>query len=179
MRFVRLGRRPVAWDEASNLDLPSSTIIVNWREPEDAVAALRRGYDLVLAPQRQACYLDHKHIDTPLEPGRLGTCTVMDSASFAPAHYVQDHIEGTGQGGRILGGQANLWTEAVPYHRNVEYMAYTRLAAIAEGLWHGRPAASRPHFYSSLEELRRRLLARGFSLYPGPFTDPRKGKEEG
>ena len=182
---LRLGRRPVAWDEASGLNLPRETIIINWRTPDAAARALERGYDLVLAPESR-CYLDRRHRDSPLEPGRLSTCTVVDSASFAPTRYVA--ASGAGDIARrdtgtaaatgaangaatILGGQANLWTEEILYHSQFEYMALVRLAAIAEGLWTGEPAAERPGFYENLDALRRALWRRGYDVYPGPLTE--------
>lgn len=183
---IELGRRPVAWDEASRLDLPRSTIIVNWRRPADAAAALDRGYDLVLAPERRAAYLDHKHRDTTLEPGRLGVCTVADSAAFAPQAYVADHVsvgESSESGGagapstsrapltsRILGGQANLWTEELLYHAHIEYMGIVRLAAVAAGLWSGEPAREDETFFPNLDRFRRRLSEQGYAVYTGPFS---------
>ncbi|MFP4209899.1 MAG: beta-N-acetylhexosaminidase [Alkalispirochaeta sp.] len=213
---VSLGRRPVVWDEASALDLPPGTIVVNWRGPEGARNALAGGYDLVLAPEQRSAYLDHKHLDSPLEPGRIGVCTVADAAGFAPTHYAETRgvpvgvdrggsvpggisdrgrsvpggIDGnaasgdsgpsgpTGTGGAgagppspgtILGGQGNLWTEGVHYHREIEYMAIVRLAAIAEGLWSGRPAADSTRFFEDLDTLRRCLSDNGYNVYPGTF----------
>lgn len=179
-RFVRLatelvgqlGRRPVAWDEAAGLDLPASTIILNWRRPADAAAAMKRGYDLVLAPESRAAYLDHKHLDSAEEPGRLGVCTVADSARFAPQSYVSAHLTADdATGGTILGGQANLWTEEILYFRHVEYMGIVRLAALSEGLWGGEAAERRDGFFGDLEALRRHLAGRGFAVYPGAFGE--------
>lgn len=73
-------RLPVA--AYPDLDLPGETIIANWREPEIVLTALERGYDTILAPYHRACYLDYKHLDTILEPGRLDVCTVTDSAAI-------------------------------------------------------------------------------------------------
>lgn len=175
------GKRPVAWDEAANLDLPKETIIINWRRAGDAAAALARGYDIVLAPERSAAYLDHKHRDTPHEPGRLGVCTVTDSASFSPESYVETNVAAEGlppreadrgdsgarRHGHITGGQGNLWTEEIPYLRNIEYMALLRLAAIADGLWGGSPMATRPSWRADIETLRHNLLRSGYNVYPG------------
>jgi len=200
---VALGRRPVVWDEASALDLPQGTIVINWRGPEGARNALAGGYDLVLAPEQRSAYLDHKHLDSPLEPGRIGVCTVADAAGFAPAHYARTRgvpavtdrggavpgnpvpgnpdaapaappspgtpSPGTPSPGTILGGQGNLWTEGVHCHREIEYMAIVRLAAIAEGLWSGRPAAESARFFENLDALRRRLSETGYNVYPGTF----------
>lgn len=172
--IVARGRRPVVWDEASALDLPGETIVVNWRGPEGSRNALRRGYDLVLAPERQAAYLDHKHRDSDLEPGRLGVCTVRDAAAFAPLRYAQDNAVLTSAGtdagspaGRILGGQANLWTEGVTSHRAVEYMAFVRLAAVAQGLWSGAPAVDGSDGIDRIRRFRRVLIHRGYNAYPG------------
>ncbi|MFW5693680.1 MAG: beta-N-acetylhexosaminidase [Alkalispirochaeta sp.] len=166
---IAAGRRPVAWDEASALELPPETIIVNWRGPEGAMNALHRGYDLILAPEGRAAYLDHKHRDSPLEPGRLGVCTITDSMSFAPAPYVAAHRRDTPVAGTIIGGQANLWTEGIRFHREIEYMAFLRLAAVAQGLWSGSPGTAAQGFPESLVALRERLHAHGYAVYPGSF----------
>lgn len=166
---LAVGRRPVAWDEASALDLPAETIIINWRGPEGAMNALHRGYDLILAPEGKATYLDHKHRDSPLEPGRLGVCTVNDSSAFAPEPYVAAHRTDQPASGTIIGGQANLWTEGIRFQRDVEYMAFLRLAAVAQGLWAGAPGSAIPGFPEHLEVLRERLLSAGYAVYPGSF----------
>jgi hexosaminidase len=35
----------------------------------------------------------------------------------------------------IIGAQANLWTEYITNEKHAEYMAFPRLAALAEALW--------------------------------------------
>lgn len=169
---LRRGKRPVAWDEASQLDLPAETIIANWRQPHFATSARERGYDIILAPQDRKAYLDHRHLDDPFESGRLGTCTVYDSASFEPYRYALDTKNRKEPvAGRVLGGQANLWTEGITSHRQAEYMALLRLAAISEGLWCGTPGTDRwdAGFSASLERLRTVMFRRGFNVYPGPL----------
>jgi hexosaminidase len=167
---ISLGRRPVAWDEAAGLDLPRETIIINWRDPSGARAALERGYDLIVAPERQGAYLDRKHLDDPLEPGRLSVATVGDAAAFAPRSYVAART-GTTQAGSVLGGQGNLWSEEILYHRHYEYMALVRLIALAQGFWSGVPADLLPEFFPILGRWRRRLNDRGIAVYSGPYTN--------
>jgi hypothetical protein len=41
---------------------------------------------------------------------------------------------------RILGGQANLWTEYIATGAHAEYMLFPRLAALAEAVWSQPPA---------------------------------------
>jgi hexosaminidase len=42
---------------------------------------------------------------------------------------------------RVLGAQAQLWTEYMPTPKHVEYMAFPRLSALAEVVW--TPAAGK------------------------------------
>jgi hexosaminidase len=190
---IRLGKTPLVWDEASRLDLPPTTIIANWREPEFAQAALERGYRIVLCPQGRRTYLDHKHTSSGLEAGRLSVCTVKDSSMFDPLRYVSESIVGssisystststsnsTPKPGKastpsfhepkVLGGQGNLWTEGVSSHRQIEYMAYVRLAALSQGLWTGVPAADswEQEFASRIDSWRTLFFSFGYSVYPG------------
>ena len=39
------------------------------------------------------------------------------------------------QGRHVLGTQGQLWTEYMPDYRQVEYMAFPRLSALAEVVW--------------------------------------------
>lgn len=175
------GRRALVWDEAARLDLPPETIVCNWREPIHAFEAIRRGHQVVVCPQQHRTYLDHSHSADPLEPGRLNVCTVVESATFEPHRHLRESI-GTGTQigllgdaelyAAVLGGQGNLWTEAVQSHRQAEYMSVVRLAALAEGLWTGTPGADRiDDFVARLEALRATLFAHGVNVYPGPLQE--------
>jgi hexosaminidase len=165
---LHLGKTPIAWDEAATLDLPRQTVIANWRGPEAAQHALSRGYRVILCPEQQKAYLDHKHLNAPGEAGRLNVCTVRESASFEPWEYCSSQVGAKGTAG-ILGGQGNLWTEGVQTERNIEYMAYLRLAALSEGLWTGQPGAATwdQSFRNRLQHWRSALFQRGKAVYPG------------
>jgi hexosaminidase len=128
------GKRMVGWDEILEGRVRKEAIIMSWRGPEGGIAAAKAGYDTVMCPQTKACYLDHKHLDLPEEPGNLGVCTVEDSYRFDPVPLELSAEEGK----RILGGQANLWSEFMYFGRQVEYMAYPRLCALAEVFWSPR-----------------------------------------
>lgn len=167
---LRLGKTPIAWDEAATLDLPQRIVIANWRGPQWAQRALSEGHTVILCPEQQKAYLDHKHLDTPSEAGRLNVCSVKESASFEPGGYCASQVgmkEATG----ILGGQGNLWTEGIQTERNIEYMAYVRLAAISEGLWTGEAGTTHwdSSFRTRLHHWRSALFQRGMAVYPGPL----------
>jgi hexosaminidase len=61
----------------------------------------------------------------------------------------------------VIGAQANLWTEHMESARRVDYMAFPRLAAFAEAVWHrgdGFPARLSGHL--------ERLAALGVNYRP-------------
>lgn len=128
------GRRAAGWDEVVEGAVPSDVVVLAWRSAERGLEAARAGHDVVMCPGAKACYLDHKHLDSPDEPGHLGVSTVRDSYAFEPLAGFDAE-----SAGRVLGVQGNLWTEIMYFGRQVEYMAFPRLSALAETGW--TPAA--------------------------------------
>jgi hexosaminidase len=168
------GKRMIGWDEilgetrgpGAAAGLRKDAIVMSWRGAEGGFRAARAGYDAVMSPQAKACYLDHKHLDLPEEPGNLGVCTVEDSYRFEPVPPELSEAEGA----HILGGQANLWTEFMYFGRNVEYMAFPRLCALSEAFW--SPAAKRGFgsFEARMAVHGGRLDLLGVARYRGPLS---------
>ena len=118
-----------------------------------------------MCPQTKACYLDHKHQDLPEEPGNLGVCTVEDSYRFDPVPEELTEAEG----GRILGGQANLWAEFLYFGRQVEYMAFPRLCALSEVFWSPREKRDFASFERRMGKHGERLDLLGVNRYRASF----------
>ena len=150
LMLAQRGRRMIGWDEILGPGLRGDSMIMSWRGREGGIAAARRGYDAIMSPQNKACYLDHKQLDLPEEPGNLGVCTLEDCYNFDPLPPGLSEAEGL----HILGAQANLWTEFMYFGRQVEYMAFPRLCALAESFW----GARRKRDFADFE---RRLLVHG------------------
>jgi hexosaminidase len=159
------GKRMIGWDEILDGGMRSDAVVMSWRGESGGIAAARIGRDAIMSPQTRACYLDHKHLDLPEEPGNLGVCTVEDSYSFDPVPSALSDAEGA----RILGGQANIWSEFLYFGRNVEYMAFPRLCALSEAFWSPRSLRSFRSFESRLGEHGRRLDLLGVARYRGPL----------
>ncbi|MEU7529877.1 beta-N-acetylhexosaminidase [Saccharothrix sp. NPDC042600] len=123
--LVRRGRRPHGWDEVLGVGpLPTKTVIASWRGEEAGLTALERGHDVVMCPEKHV-YLDYRQSDREDEPIPVGTVlTWEDVYAYEPA-----------AADRVLGAQANLWTEHLDSPRRLDYAAFPRLCAFAEVVW--------------------------------------------
>jgi hexosaminidase len=163
--IVSKGRRPVVWDEGISPYLSTEAIVTTWRGYQSGAQALALGYDIVLAPE-QNLYLDHRAADGEQEPVPVGFVrTLNDVLAFEPdklphlgtqpstqsefeaqgdrivanqAHESGEEPPRTARESRLLGVQAQLWTEHLNTPRRVDYAAYPRLSAFAEVAWSPR-----------------------------------------
>ncbi|HEX5201490.1 beta-N-acetylhexosaminidase [Paractinoplanes rhizophilus] len=125
------GRRLFGWDEILEGELAPGTTILSWRGLTGAIAAARRGYDVVSCPDDHV-YLDYRQSESPDEPIPVAIAlTVADAYAFDPVPAELSPAEAR----HILGGQANIWTEHADSPRAVDYLAFPRLCAVAEALW--------------------------------------------
>ena len=126
------GRRVYGWDEMlEGANLPEGTVIASWRGMTGAVTAANRGFDVVACPDHTV-YLDYRQSESPDEPIPVSIpLTVEDTYGFEP---VPEGLTAE-QAARVLGGQANVWTEHIDSARMLDFYVFPRLCAIAEALW--------------------------------------------
>ncbi|WP_058044245.1 beta-N-acetylhexosaminidase [Streptomyces roseifaciens] len=136
------GRRLAGWDEILEGGLAEGATVSSWRGYAGGVAAARAGHDVVMCPEQQV-YLDHRQAPGTDEPVPIGYVrTLEDVYRFDP---VPPGLTGA-EAARILGAQANLWSEVTENQQRVDYQAFPRLAAFAEAVWSDLPApAERDH----------------------------------
>jgi hexosaminidase len=132
------GRRLIGWDEILEGGLAENATVMSWRGIEGGIAAARAGHDVVLTP-REFTYFDYyQSADHDKEPLAIGGLLPLDKVStwepMPEALEPQYHAH-------ILGIQGQLWSEYLPNPKAVEYMAFPRMAALAEVAW--TPAAER------------------------------------
>ena len=183
-----LGKTPVAWDEVVQPDLPRSVVIQSWRGPGARSRALDAGFDAVhSAPY----YLDlfypadlHYAFDPETEAGanvvrdpRLAH--VRDGLQALSSYWEALTAEPAGSGGgRVLGGEACLWTELVS-DELLDTRLWSRMPAIAERFWSAADVRDTDDMYRRLaatqatlarmgpvdpvRDLRRRLTRSGLS----------------
>ncbi|MDQ0241629.1 beta-N-acetylhexosaminidase [Arthrobacter bambusae] len=125
------GRATSVWDEIGDGELPDGALVASWRGYEGGMSALKSGYDVVMCPEHRM-YLDHRQADGDDEPVPVGfVTTLQDVYGFEPLPAGADEAFP----GRLLGAQANIWTEHLDSPRRVHFAAFPRLSAVAEVLW--------------------------------------------
>ncbi|MFJ4841382.1 beta-N-acetylhexosaminidase [Streptomyces sp. NPDC088746] len=131
--LVEHGRRPTGWAETGS-ELPPEFTVMTWRDPAHALAAARRGHQVVTAHHR-ATYLDYAQSTDPDEP----TAQRGDPVPLYAVHTNEPVPPGWGpdDASRVLGTQAQLWTEYVTTPDRIEYLTYPRLCALADRAWSG------------------------------------------
>jgi len=163
------GRRLIGWDEILEGGLAPSAAVMSWRGIDGAIAAAKSGHDTVLSPAPDL-YLDHWQSAGDLAPGRSNTLSLEMVYRFSPlpAGIPEEQRK------YILGLQANLWTEFMRTDQRVEYMAFPRIAALAEVAWSPAARIDWQDFQRRLEWHLRRYdklgiqWAREVQLNPGP-----------
>ena len=154
------GKTLVGWHElGASTELPEGTIGQYWgfTRPEGDSAAeastfVERGGTVILSPADVA-YLDMKY-DSGQALGlewAQGVTPVTEAALWEPTKI----IPGVGDA-QILGIEAPLWSETLTTIDDIEYMAFPRLAAIADIAWSPRVDATP---IARFDELGPRLVA--------------------
>ncbi|CAL9474163.1 Beta-hexosaminidase [Streptomyces sp. enrichment culture] len=164
------GRRLIGWDEILEGGLAPGAAVSSWRGYAGGIAAARAGHDVVMCPEQQV-YLDHRQDGGPDEPVPIGYVrTLEDVYRFEPVPPELTPEEA----GRVLGTQANVWTEVMEDQRRVDYQVFPRLAAFSEVAWSDLPAPAERDFAGFERRMTghyRRLDALGVAYRPptGPL----------
>ncbi|MFK0255744.1 beta-N-acetylhexosaminidase [Streptomyces sp. NPDC090445] len=173
--LARRGRRLIGWDEILDGGLAPGAAVSSWRGYAGGIAAAEAGHDVVMCPE-QHVYLDHRQAAGPDEPVPIGYVrTSEDVYRFEP---VPPKLSGAAAQ-RVLGAQANMWTEVTEDQGRIDYQVFPRLAAFAEVVWSDLPEpGERDHagFEARMAGHRRRLDVLGVEHRPpgGPLPWQRR-----
>jgi len=170
------GRRLIGWDEIREGGLAPSATVMCWQGDAigSAVASAREGHDVVMAPN-QGLYFDHYQFPAKQELAKGAEFEAIGGYRPLEAVYGYDPVPAsltTEQAEHVLGVQAQLWTEYMHDWDKVEYMAFPRIAALAEVAWTPVARKNYDDFSKRLGPVLAYYDARGVNR--APFVPPAK-----
>jgi hexosaminidase len=125
------GRRVVVWDDALAGPVQRDDIVMAWRGLPATALAVGRGHDTVVSSDGPL-YFDGYQGDEDREPSAMRyRATLQQVYRFEPISLGGSKL----QAQRVLGVQANLWTEQVTTPSHLFYMLLPRELALAELAW--------------------------------------------
>jgi hexosaminidase len=162
-RFIASkGRRMIGWDEILEGGLAADATVMSWRGEDGGIAAARQGHDVIMTPDTYL-YFDHYQADRTREPLAIGGMLPLDKVySYNPTPSALNAEEQK----HILGAQANVWTEYLADTRQVEYMLFPRLFALAEVVWSPQAARKYSDFLQRVPPQLARLKRQGVNYRP-------------
>jgi hexosaminidase len=144
------GKTVIGWHEIAAAKLAPSSVVQFWAatpDSPDLVTAAAQGNRIIMSPADRA-YLDMAYDEaSPLGLSWAGYVPLRRAYEWNPVAHVPG-LDPTA----VLGVEAALWTETVVTMADLEYLAFPRLAALAEVAWSGP---------GEWESFRRRLAAQG------------------
>jgi hexosaminidase len=155
------GKQPIGWDEVAHATLLPATIVQYWRP--DASIVTPPGTKLVLSPANKV-YLDMKYDKaTVLGLNWAGYVGVRVPYEWDPAVLLPQAASDA-----ILGVEAPIWSETLVTMSDVEFMAFPRLAAVAEVAWSPQDARRWDEFAVRLGAQAPRWSALGINAFWSP-----------
>ena len=183
-RLRALGKTPIAWDEALHPDLSRDVTVQAWRGSAARDRAIEAGFDTV---QSAPYYLDlcypadlhylsdpaHEDPDLSQDPRlahvRPGLAMLNRTWSAVSGPGSPGHTPG-----RVLGGEACMWTELVT-DELLALRVWSRMPAIAERLWSDASVRDVDDMYRRLSATHATLAACGIADLAATTTDGLQG----
>ena len=163
------GRQIIGWDEILEGNASKTATIMEWRDQQHAVNAVRRGNDVIITT-RHYCYLDYCQTSAPeKEP----LCVAHRYLSMRQVYRLDPYDRlFTHEYDKVLGVQGNLWTEYISDFGHIQHMLLPRLAALSETAW----AYDRKDSYEDFSVRAKALLpglyeSYGYNYAPYFFND--------
>lgn len=157
------GKIMLGWDEIGAAKLAPTTVVQYWRPNNPAREAIAQGARFILSPA-QHVYLDMKYDSTTVLGLKwAGYVDVRTAYDWDPARLVSGLAESA-----IVGVEAPLWAETVVTLADYQYLAFPRLAAVAEVAWSPQQRRSWDDFRARLGAHGPRLSALDVNYYRSP-----------
>ena len=162
--LTKKGKRVVGYDELLEGGCPTSTTIMNWRDPRDAAKAAKAGNDVVVI------WGDRSYFDSAQGVEDDPYWSIWDLGwyvdyiyGFKPQRGFEKEVRS-----KVLGSQCMLWTEYMLTPDEVEWKLWPRGCAMAEVLWTGDEGREWNEFVTRLVPHVKRLRGNGVNSAPVP-----------
>ena len=154
------GKRVIGWDESlEGGGITDDAIVMVWRGEDQIKRGTEEGHDIILSPSAYLYFDYYQTLDKDGEPDAIGGYIPLDSVyAYNP---VPDYLSGD-ESRRILGLQANLWTEYISTLSHAQYMELPRLAALSEVQWVKSPKDFKD-FMKRMPQMINRYRAKGYN----------------
>lgn len=163
------GKRVIGWEEIAQAKLLDTTVAQHWNS-NLACQAVEQGARIIMSPATRV-YLDMKYDpETELGLAWAGYTGIEQAYNWDPAEQLAGITES-----HVLGVEAPLWTETIQTAADLDFMAFPRLAGVAEIGWSPRAARNWEAYRRRLAAHGPRLGALGVNFYPSPEIDWESG----
>ncbi len=153
----------MGWDEVATAKLLPGNVAQFWAKEENAILAKNQGNKVLLSPAKKT-YLDMQYDSLSRIGLHWAAYIELDSAYlWDPATYVKGLSKDD-----ILGVEAPLWSETVTNREDITYLAFPRLAALAEVAWTTKEKRSWEGFASRIPIQGDRWTIQGIDFYKSP-----------
>ena len=160
---TRHGKTAIAWDEIIHGKVLPTTVVQYWRP--DASLVPPPGTKLILSPANRL-YLDMKYDDTTVLGLKwAGNVDVNVPYEWDPARHLNVPESS------ILGVETAIWSETPATIRDLEFLLFPRLPAVAELAWTAQPARDWSDFRVRLGAQAPRWSALGINAFWSPKID--------
>lgn len=144
------GRKVIGWDEILDGGAADDIVVMSWRGEKGGIKAAKLGHDVIMTPNSHLYFDYYQGQDISREPLAIGGYIPLEAVyNYNPVPKAL----GKRYCGRIVGVQANLWTEYIDTFSHVQYMVLPRWAALAENQWNCPAHKDYDAFLDRLENL--------------------------
>lgn len=151
------GKKMIGWNEILlGGGLAENAAVMSWQGMKEGIKASQMGHNVVMTPTTYA-YLDYTQGDYSVENRIYASLSLEKSYSFDP-------IPEGAVAKYIMGGQGNLWTEAIPTLSYAFYMTYPRAFALSETFWSPKEKKNWDNFIYKTEDHFKRFDATNYNI---------------
>ncbi|HCT23047.1 MAG TPA: beta-N-acetylhexosaminidase, partial [Chitinophagaceae bacterium] len=166
-------KKVIGWHEIMEGKLDTSTIVMNWGNDAKAVEAAEKGYPIIMTPGKPYYFDHYQSKDDPKDSLAIHGYNPLEAV------YVYEPVPAAvnkkGLSDKIMGGQANVWTEYMGYPTKVDYMIFPRMTAVSETLWSQK---SQKNYTDFLNRLKTNIIPRYQFWNSSWFPDFEKWRKE-